>query len=272
MSPTVGIVITCMNQVAYTTAAVNSIRTKFPFVLVVVDDFSSDGTKQWLGQLGAAHKNNWVAGVNDGWKELVTIIDEPTDSLGEKWNLGVQACKDHGCDFALVCNNDILFHPQTIDNVVTRLAQAKLDNENIGIVSAHNRRGSIKPEDIFTLALPEPPSEAESPDFSCFLIDIAVWEKIGKFPTIYEPCFFEDNHTHCELAKNGYRAITTTAAPYYHFGSVTQNSIPGGLCSSPRFETNRGIFKRLWGFIPGDPEYDTYVHSVPVHKLLPVST
>ncbi len=143
---------------------------------------------------------------------------------------------------------------------MNRWIKSKTDHEKIAIVSAHNRRGDTKPEEIFTLTIPDPSSEAESPAFSCFLIDVESWKTIGKFEINYIPCYFEDNDTVCSLALHNLLAITTTAAPYYHFGSITQNSVPGGLCKSPQFERNRDYFERKWGCKPGEPLYDDIAH------------
>src|SRR6266576_2786366 len=191
--PKIGIVFTCYNSVEYTQNAVNSLRTSFPFQLIIIDDFSTDGTKQWLYELGKSYKEHWV-NYNEGLCEgFSTLIDVPTESLGEKWNLGVAEASKNGCPIVLICNNDILFHPTTIDTLVNRWIKSKTDHEKIAIVSAHNRRGDTKPEEIFTLTIPDPSSEAESPDFSCFLIDVESWKTIGKFEINYIPCYFEDN-------------------------------------------------------------------------------
>lgn len=265
--PKIGIIITCFNSVQYTMNAVASIRTTFPFHLIIVDDFSTDGTKQWLYQLAKNYKEHW-ANYNEGLCEgLSTLIDVPTESLGEKWNLGVAEAKKNGCPIALICNNDILFHPATIDTLINRWLKVQAAKERVGIISAHNRRGDTKPEEIFTLVLPESPSEAESPDFSCFLMDVKIWEEIGKFDVNYIPCYFEDGDTHMNLAAHDYAAITTTAAPYYHFGSITQNSVEGGLCKSPQFERLREYHRRKWGTVPGEQLYDDATHRRV--KLLP---
>ena len=258
--PKVGIIFTCYNSVEYTKNAVNSLRTSFPFQLIVIDDFSTDGTKQWLYELGKSYKEHWVNN-NEGLCEgFSALIDVPTESLGEKWNLGMAEAKKQGCPIGLICNNDILFHPATIDTLINRWIQVKTNQERIGIISAHNRRGDTKPEEIFNLPLPDPSSEAESPDFSCFLMDVGIWEAIGKFDINYVPCYFEDGDTHANLSIHDYAAITTTAAPYYHFGSITQNSVAGGLCKSPQFEKLRARFRQKWGCAPGEPKYDDLTH------------
>jgi len=258
--PKVGIIITCFNSVEYTKAAVQSLRTTFPFHLIIIDDFSTDDTKPWLYQLGKSYKETWVQNGEGLCEGFSALIDIPTESLGEKWNLGMAEAAKNGCPIALICNNDILFHPSTIDTLVIRWMLARTNKERVGIISAHNRRGDTKPQEIFTIPIPDAPSEAESPDFSCFLMDISIWQEIGKFDVNYIPCYFEDGDTHANLAFHDYSAITTTAAPYYHYGSITQNSVAGGLCKSPQFEKLREYFRHKWGTVPGEPMYDDLTH------------
>lgn len=254
----VGIVITCMNEVEYTKRAIDSIMSDHDCHLIVIDDFSMDGTKDFLKELAANNPN-------------VTIITDPdTDSLGAKWNLGAEKARELGCDAVLICNNDILFHPQTIDNLVKRLNQAQANNELVVMVSACNRRGDCKPEEIFTLPLPPESSEAEHPDFSCFLLDFKAWEYVGRFSTAYKPCYFEDNDFHTTLKLHNLKAIAITDAPYYHFGSVTQNQVPGGLCKSPQFEYNRNVYVAKFGSTPDQIDIEkvrTRFGIVPVTSL-----
>jgi GT2 family glycosyltransferase len=263
----IGIIITCFNSVEYTQNAINSIRTSYPFHLIIIDDFSTDGTKQYLYQLGKHFKEGWTMGGTGIWEGFDTIIDTPTDSLGEKWNLGMAAAEKAGCKAAFICNNDILFHPQTIDNVVKRWLAAKQNEERIGIVSAHNMRGQLEPSALVSYIIPENTNEGESPDFSCFLLDISVWKEVGKFDINYIPCYFEDGDFHLTLSAHNYIALNTPSAPYYHFGSITQNSVEGGLCKSPQFEKLREYHRRKWGTVPGEPLYDDATHRR--IKLLP---
>lgn len=234
LHPKLAIVITYFNCVEYSKAAVESIQTSYPYYLILVDDFSYDGSKQWARDL---EKTN---------PERIHIFeDQDTVSLGQKWNLAVQKAKDLGCEVALVCNNDILFAPDTIDNLMKRWSKG-----NVALVSAHNIRGEMSPEAILTFKNLAVHTEAPNPDFSCFLIDILAWEKIGRFPEVYIPCYFEDNHIHTMLNAYGLIAIATTASPYYHYGSVTQNQVPDGLCRGPQFEANRDKFKEIFGATP----------------------
>ena len=237
----IGIVVTVCNGLQYNREMVDSIRCNSPWALIIVDDYSIDGTKEWIKTLNAASMPNCTGVVN--------IEDPDTDSLAAKWNLGVEMAVGLDCDVALVCNNDILFSPATIDAILARFEKARANNEPIAIVTAHNRSGDItEPHNILTTVPPIETSESEGPDFSCFCVDPAIWDKVGRFNTDFKPCYFEDNDFHMILRLYGYKAISITAAPYYHYGSRTQNSVPGGLCKPPQFEHNRQVFIDRFGY------------------------
>lgn len=227
------IIVTYFNCLDYTKAMIESIKTSYPYKLILVDDFSWDGSKEWAKNLVA---NN---------TETVLFEDPITVSLGQKWNLGTEKAKELGCEVALICNNDILFAPDTIDNLMKRWEQG-----GAALVSAHNMRGHMQPSEILTFKNLEEHTEAPHPDFSCFLLDLKAWEMIGRFPEIYIPCYFEDNHIHTMLRAYNLTAIATTSAPYYHHGSVTQNQIPKGLCNGDQFDANRDRYVALFGAQP----------------------
>ena len=195
-------------------------------------------------------------------ENVIVLTDLDTFSLAEKWNLGVDALCGDNCDVFLICNNDIIFNKHTIDRLCDRIENIRKTNENIGLVSAHNMRSSIESLEIIDYPYVNESNEAPGPDFSCFMVSKEAYDLVGPFDEDYSPCFFEDNDYHIRLIHAGLRAVSITAAPYYHFGSVTQNSVLGGICSHNDFERNRAYFKEKFGFIPGDPEYNDTVQSL----------
>jgi GT2 family glycosyltransferase len=248
------IVITAKNCLEYTIEAIKSIKTSHKHDLIIINDHSTDNTKQWLKDFEVeASTERHIGGKweNLANTESIMIIQNPDiDSLAGKWNLAMDISEMSGKEAVLICNNDILFAPFTIDRLVERLSNAE---DSIGMVTANNRRDNLPSADlIFTL---EPPviaeeHEQESPDFSCYLMRISAWHKIGKFDTNYKPAYFEDNDTHSMMKIYGIKALNLPYAPYYHYGSKTQNSVRGGVCTPPQFVNNRRYFIRKFGSTP----------------------
>lgn len=236
----IGIVITCKNLWEYTSVALASIFTTHPYHIVVVDDGSTDYTKTGLKEFQAVEPR-------------LSVITNPTaDSLSAKWNMGIALAFEQMCEAVLVCNNDIILNPVTIDALVARLGKG-----DVGMVTAHNLRGELaRPEDILAFPVTYESTEAPHPDFSCFLISKKTYEEVGPFDENFSPCYFEDGDYHLRMGKLHIKAITITGAPYYHYGSKTQNSVYGGLCSPARFEQLREYLRAKHGAVPGEPLYD----------------
>lgn len=235
-----GIVITCKNLWDYTSQAIQSLFTTHPYTLIVIDDGSMDVTKVELRKLASEDPR------------VVVITDPRVDSLSAKWNIGVKTAFDNNCEAVLICNNDILFNPITIDTLVARLSRG-----DVALVSAHNLRNELaEPTAILTFPVNYEASESPHPDFSCFLISKEAYEKVGPFDENFSPCYFEDGDYHLRIGKMGLKAITTTGAPYYHYGSRTQNSVFGGLCRPSRFDELREYLRSKHGVVPGDPTYE----------------
>ena len=246
----IGIIITAKNCVDYTKKCIESIVTEIDSVLILVDDFSTDGTKAYFKSL------------SDDLDNVIVLTDLDTFSLAEKWNLGVDAARGDKCDAFLICNNDIIFNKHTIDRLAQRMMEAYMNNETVGMVTAHNIRDAISPDEILDYPFVQNATESPGPDFSCFLLSDDAYTDVGVFDEDYMPCFFEDNDYHMRMIQAGWRAISFTGAPYYHYGSITQNSVPGGICAGDQFRRNRAYFKAKFGFIPGDRKYDVVVKSL----------
>lgn len=240
----VGVVVTCKNAWDYTRAALASLVSQHELFVVVVDDGSTDGTKAGLEEWGSFQSAD---------ETRHAITDPPFASLAGKWNVGVLKCWEAGCDYALVSNNDVLFHPQTIDTLV-----ARLEKGDVAIATGHDVGGIFRERDIPPAFIttdgwtPDPDlPEAESPDFSCFMLSRECWRKVGPFDVRYEPAYFEDNDYHERVLRNGLVAVNLPTAPYYHYGSVTQSQ---DRTPDPekhrRFEATREQFYRKWGFVP----------------------
>ena len=154
----IGIVITVKNCVDYTKQCIETIKTTEDYVIVLIDDFSDDGTKSYFKQLYNERT------------DVIILTDLETYSLAEKWNTGIDAAIGDNCDAFLVCNNDIIFNKHTIDLLAERLQLSQETNEHMGMVTAHNVKDSVSVDDIEEYPAVVDGTEAPSPDFSCFLL------------------------------------------------------------------------------------------------------
>jgi len=175
-------------------------------------------------------------------------------SLAAAWNLGTYSLITREAEIIFICNDDIIFSPVTIDAIVDRL----MKEDSPALVSATNKRGQMEPKEILNF-IPNPNeiSEAPHPDFSCFAIPKSTFVEVGEFDANFNPAFFEDNDYAARIVLSDKVGLATTAAPYYHFGSVTQNydGTDNPVVPGPAFNKCRDYFKEKWGSTPvNEPE------------------
>lgn len=206
--------IVTLNNLSYLKDAINSIRTKHDYKLRVIDQDGNDGTQEWCRTQGIdCHKF------------------QPRVSLSEAWNYGFrEALKDDECGYILFPNDDILFHPTTIDNLVEAS-----DSLGYALVTGSNVAHEMSIEALMAKeemgdwdfdVRPITNWREEGPDFSCPMITPDTIKKIGYFDENYAPAYKEDWDYHTRIVKSGYHAKRITKAPYYHFGSMTSRNNP----------------------------------------------
>lgn len=187
---------------------------------------------------------------------LCTIPNYKMDlPLAGCWNLGIRKSMEWGSDLTLICNDDIVFSPWTIDAMVKTYYST---GPQVAMVTGTNVRGSMGPDEVLALKKPERPyHEAENPDFACFMVSPKIVNTVGWFDETFAPAYFEDNDYHLRINLAGLNAISTTAAPYYHYGSKTQNADPNNpVVPSFAFEINKLYYINKWGGDPGNEMFE----------------
>lgn len=219
------------NGLALTQKAVNTfLRQDYGLVRVLlIDNASTDGTNEWARSM---------------YPRVVTLRKDPPLSVAQSWNKGLTGLfGDSTVNQVLVCNNDVELRVDTYRQLLS---------DRGGFVTAV---GNQDPECIKVVT---PPTAAPRPhpDFSCFLIDRATWQLVGKFDEQFLGAFCEDWDYHVRLHKAGVYAHCIDL-PFYHVGSATINNMSPAdrdrLCKQA--DLNRAYFKEKWGVAGGSPEY-----------------
>jgi len=156
------------------------------------------------------------------------------------------------CQYALVCNDDILLAPYSIDALIKDYNE---NSEALVLTGRDYKHLLPEADSIFELPQPEPDLQ-ESPDFACFVINQAAYEVIGSFDENFQKAYFEDNDYRRRIRLLGCHAFNDGAAPFYHYGSQTQNH-GGPVVSSQEFVTNRNYYVAKWGGVVG---HEKFVH------------
>ena len=200
------------------------------------------GLAETLHSIQTTH--DWNLYIKDQWR-----WNRP---LSQAWNeLALQAFEE-GCDYALICNDDILFSPHCIDVMVQTYED--MNAEGVVMVTPNNIILEVaNPEDILTFQKPDAPlSVSDHPNFSCFLVARDYFEKVGLFDENFIPAWYEDNDSHRRAKLLGFREICTNLAPMIHYGGVATS-----MMENPNSADSAAYYVKKWGGIPY-PESETF--------------
>lgn len=230
------------------------------------DELHLDFTEETLNSIKSIHKHEIIIVNNYCKPELLPrlqamsqgkakVINNPKgNALSASWNLGIKYGLINKADYILTINNDIVFHPEAIDNLVKFAAQHK---EFVLWTGAEY-------ESLRDLQLFKPTFEFdEHPHFSCFLTGrdfnrlLAEKEKSSQepYPGYFDenliPAYFEDADMHNRILRAGFKAAKTASARFYHYGSRTIKVDEELNHNNFRtYENNREYIKRKWGWDP----------------------
>lgn len=179
--------------------------------------------------------------VDDTVLPIVVNNWDVNGGVARAWNAGLARAYSAGAEHALVCNDDVVLYPGTIDKL--KHAMGTLD-----LVTAHNMRDDATLQQGFT----------DHPDYSCFMVKpLDFIDKFGTFDENLFPAYFEDNDMAYRIKILGGAQKCLLEARMFHAGSVTQNMDGMQVVNGPTFEGNRAYYIRKWGGNPGSETFDT---------------
>lgn len=220
------VVMPVLNCVKYSKQTFESFSTKYHFHWFIIDNGSTDETEQWVMSLG----------------DNVTYIKlEKNIGVAAAWNLGIAKAFEAGFDPVFVINNDLLFAPDTVDNL---LEWYGLESERkFEFVSVTNAGDTSELLDSYT----RKDAFISSANFIGFVINHRTVKRVGWFDEGFKTAYFEDDDYKARLNKEGIVHISALDAPVAHFGSRT--IIEGGV-TVPEFTENRIRFIDKHGYSP----------------------
>lgn len=236
----------------YTENALRSIKCKYDWHVLLVDNASTDITKD-------INTGSQLEALDMDGDRISVIHNQDNKGCGGAWNQCLEFAREHGFTHVLIANNDVIFAPNAIEALADRL-----DDENVLLVSSVDVSGEVPVAE--SILDPEhdvnkkEASEAPHPNFSSFMVRASFVDDVGWIDEGFYPAYFEDNdiHRRVKLAKGESAAIATTTSIFYHFGSRTQNeSGDAPVVSGPIFEQNRQYFVTKWG---GEPGHELWEH------------
>ena len=169
--------------------------------------------------------------------------------LSKAWNNGIREAIADGCEFIIVSNDDVLFAPFTIDEMVKQassiLANYKLDGsakEPVLFAPLDVGETFDDPLEIIWSKKSTEFKFREQELFSCFMITPRTIELIGWFDENFDPAWFEDNDMHRRICLLNYDVLKFQV-PYIHRGNIATKKLTRVLNSRKSQE----YYTRKWG-------------------------
>ena len=175
---------------------------------------------------------------------LPIIIDNWRGNRGVSaaWNLGMYKSLKAGNQYAIVCNDDVVFEP----NVISELIKTIKDTN--AVMVSPNQWG---PDEGYGLT--------SWTDYCCFAVDIKqLIKKVGLFDENFYPAYFEDNDMRRRIELAGLGSYTRKDLKITHAVSATQFADPNNpVTNKDAFYKNNMYFIEKWG---GEPYQEIYTH------------
>ena len=200
-------------------------RQDIPTELMVIDNDSTDGTREWLRESGIEH---------------ISYPQNRGVSVG--WNDGLHILFAKGAEHVLVIGNDTF-----LTAPFYRLLLG-LELPFVTGVAVGNMEQLYQPPTITPL---EP-----RPDFSAFLIRKECWETVGTFDERMKS-YAGDCDFHIRAHRLGV-PLWKAAIPFYHERSSTVRLAPVDEQQEIYLQAHndRMFFKSVYGCVPGDEQYE----------------
>lgn len=172
------------------------------------------------------------------------VIQNDENCLARAWNSGIALAFDkHNADYVFIPNLDVILHESCIDSLAYLASECEAKNDNSVLWTGTQ----IWSKDELKLKF-KIKTIIESPKFECFMVSKKTIEKVGFFNEAYKPAYFEDNSYHRKINMNGCRAIATSKAKFFHYGSATiKNDIELSRTNGSTFMNNKQEYIKEWG-------------------------
>ena len=236
----VDVVVLTWNQKTVFTEFIDSFFTysKMPCRLIIIDNASSDGTREYLATL---KKTDII--------ELKILLNSENKGFVEGMNQGIAISS---APYVCLANNDLVFTQGWLEEIISVFES----NKSIGILNPSSNNLGVRPDtdveiDEFSSALHQGFKGVfvEMPFCIgfCMVIRREVIEKVGGFSKEFAPFFYEDTDYSLKALRAGYLIGVAKGAYVLHKEHVSVNKL--GNKREEYFSRSREAFQSKWGMI-----------------------
>ena len=253
MNPLTSVITLTYNKLGCTRRCLESLlQTAYqPWELVVVDNGSTDGTAEWLGEFRERAAGCGV--------RVLPILNRRNVGCCTARNQGIEGSTGERIVFV---DNDVALRSR---GWLGRLGDCLERDPRIGIagpklvypfapfriqfaggeVSPNGRvkfrgRGEDKDDPVYNA-----PRDVQCFISACFMTRRTIVRELGGFDEIFNPVEYEDIDFSYRVRSRGYRIVYVPAVEMYHFENVTTNGTPS-LPNTYLIVKHGMVFKRRW--------------------------
>jgi len=207
MEPNYTITFACYNQLDYTKQFIASLdRSEVDFSrIVAVDNGSTDGTREWLGQQGFG----------------AVVLNDRNLGCGAAWNQGALALQS---EWTVVMNNDVVCAKGWLHKLLQGAQQHQLQ-----IASPAMVEGDLNYDfDSWTVEAAQKMQgycRHGAPHAVCMAIHDSVWQEMGYFMPVPKLLGYEDAIFFQRALENNIRTGTIGDSWLHHYGMTTQKAL-----------------------------------------------
>lgn len=205
--PNYTITFACYNQLDYTKQFIASLdHDEVDYSrIVAVDNGSTDGTREWLGQQGFGS----------------VVLNDRNLGCGAAWNQGALAIQSK---WTVVMNNDVICAKGWLKSL---LASAEANQLQIASPAMVEGRLNYDFDALVNKAKESMKGYVRfgSPHAVCMAIRDDVWNEIGYFMPVPKLLGYEDAVFFLRAREAGLKTGTCSDSWLHHYGQVTQNAI-----------------------------------------------
>jgi GT2 family glycosyltransferase len=213
----IDIIILTYNHLEMTKRCIESIKTKHPYNLIVVDSGSTDGTIEYLHKI----------------KATLVWLSQPF-CFAESVNAGLRIGHNH---YKLICNNDIEFRGEAIDAMLETL-----NEEGVGLVGPSSN-GVMNSDQQKVYASPK--ETTRTLNFFCVMTHRGVLDAVGYMDRRFTGYGCDDDDFSIRVLKAGYKLMIAPA--YVHHDATTTYKETN---KATLFLKNKMQFFLKWGLAP----------------------
>lgn len=224
----VNIIIPLLNQLPFTRRCLAGLRqeTDGPFRAILVDNGSTDGTREYLATVAGAE----------------VIVNERNVGVAAAWNQGVRLARGR---WTVILNNDTVLPGGWLRRLVSFC-----EREHVQVASPSMREGELNydPEgyaEEFVRSMGGRKRMGVA-DGACFVVERKVFDEIGAFDERFFPGAYEDADFFRRAKNAGFRLAVTGSSFIHHFGFTTQREMSEEKMPRHVLE-NRERYCSKWG-------------------------